>query len=272
MSNIKIWDYNNYKQFLNDLIKTFPSNGRGQLRKIALKLNVHPTLISQVLNGIKDFSFEQAYGVVKYFSFNENETEYFFELLSLAKSGTKELEKYHEQRLLKLIQNSKSVKNRVGKTTELTDEDKLKYYSNWKYITIWLATSIESLKNENAIADQFNIPLEVVREIVEFLLIKGLCVRSKNGLSMNLKKTHVPASSRIVQNHHINWRLKSLNFVNNVSPEELAFTAPFSVSRKDFAIIKTKILSLIEEISTIVEKSEPEMVACLNIDQFEVKK
>ena len=85
---------------------------------------------------------------------------------------------------------------------------------------------------------------------------------------MGINSTHIPADSPLVKNHHLNWRLKSFDFVRQVSKEELAFTAPFSVSKKDFAVIKTKILDMIQDITKIVKESEPEVVACLNFDQF----
>jgi uncharacterized protein (TIGR02147 family) len=267
-----IWNYDNYKLFISDFFANFPGNGRGQFKKLAEKLKVHSTLISQIIKGPKHFSFEQAYGVTRFLGLNENETEYFFELLSYEKAGTADLQKYHKNRMSKLIIKSQTITARVGKSHELSEEDKLQYYSDWKYIAIWLATSINSLKDETGIATRFNLTREEVMEIMQFLLDKGLCTRSDLGLAMNISKTHIPAGSPLTVNHHLNWRLKGIDFVRNVSSDELAFTAPFSVSKKDFGIIKDKILALIEDISKLVSKSEPEVVACLNIDQFFVIK
>jgi len=272
MKTISIWNYSEYKSYINDFISVLPSKGRGQFKRLAERLNVHPTLISQIINGPKDFNFEQACGVTRFLGLNENETDYFFELLALAKAGTVELQNFHNLRINKLIIKSKTVSSRVGKSHELTEEDKLKYYSDWKYIAIWLATSIKGLKDETSIATKFELPREEVMQIIEFLLDKGLCSKSESGLSMNISKTHIPSGSPLTKNHHINWRLKGIDFVRNVSTEELAFTAPFSVSKKDFGIIKEKILALIEDVSKLVSESEPEVVACLNFDQFFVVK
>jgi len=46
------------------------------------------------------------------------------------------------------------------------------------------------------------------------------------------------------------------------------FTAPISISRKDFEKVKNMILELIEDISKVVKKTDPEVVACLNFDQI----
>jgi hypothetical protein len=46
------------------------------------------------------------------------------------------------------------------------------------------------------------------------------------------------------------------------------FTAPISISKKDFVKVKTMILDLIENITEIVKDTEPEVIACLNFDQI----
>jgi hypothetical protein len=56
-----------------------------------------------------------------------------------------------------------------------------------------------------------------------------------------------------------------------MSDAELAFTAPLSISAKDFGKVREILLNAIEQSSKVVEGSEPEKVACLNIDFLEVR-
>jgi hypothetical protein len=51
----------------------------------------------------------------------------------------------------------------------------------------------------------------------------------------------------------------------------LSFTAPVSLSAEDFKKIKMIILNAIEDISTKVEASDPQVIAYPNIDWHEVK-
>jgi uncharacterized protein (TIGR02147 family) len=268
MKQVSIWNFEDYKDFLKEFIKELPHKGRGQLKNLAESLSVHPTLISQVVNGEKDFSNEQAYGVTKFLGLTEKETEYFFELILLAKAGSKDLKKYHQKRIQKLSKQGQTVKIRVGDSHELSEDEKLRFYSDWKYMAMWLATSVKGLKDEASLARALNISREEAMEIMGFLLEKNLCTMKENGLAMGYSKTHIPSDSPLVKNHHLNWRLKGLDFVRHVSPLELSFTAPFSVSKKDFALIRTKILDMIQDISKVVSESEPEVVACLNLDHF----
>ncbi len=268
MKIVTIWNYEDYKQFMKDFFKSSPGQGRGQLKRLAENINVHPTLISQIVNGQKDFSNEQAISVAKFLELNEKETEYFFELLLFSKAGSHELKNYHKKRLKKLFQLGQAVQTRVGDAFELTEDDKLRFYSEWKYVAIWLACSVDDLKDEESIARRLNIPKREVSEVINFLLEKSLCERREDGLGMKIQKTHIPSDSPLVKNHHLNWRLKSLDFIRNVSENELAFTAPFSISHKDFAVIKNKLLEMIQEISKTVNDSDAELVACLNLDYF----
>ena len=94
-----IYQYTDYKEYFKEVIQKKPKAGRGQYLKLSQYLNVHSTLISQVLGGQKDFSSEQAIKVAKYFALNAQETEYFFTMLNLNKAGSAELREYYKFRL-----------------------------------------------------------------------------------------------------------------------------------------------------------------------------
>ncbi|EQC52651.1 hypothetical protein M901_2895, partial [Bacteriovorax sp. DB6_IX] len=43
-----IYEYLDYKQYINDLISTYPKEGRGVFSKLAKSINVSSVLISQI--------------------------------------------------------------------------------------------------------------------------------------------------------------------------------------------------------------------------------
>ena len=77
---MKIYEYSDYKEYINAYIRELPKNGRGQFLQISKSLRVHSTLISQILKGEKHFTQEQAFAITVYFSMSELETEYFLEM------------------------------------------------------------------------------------------------------------------------------------------------------------------------------------------------
>jgi uncharacterized protein (TIGR02147 family) len=86
-----VFKYNNYKTYLRDLILAKGSAGRGEYRRLADYLGVHPTLISQILSGDKDFSPEQILKVAKFYGLGKTENRYLVILVEIERAGSKDL-------------------------------------------------------------------------------------------------------------------------------------------------------------------------------------
>ena len=50
-----IFEFLDYKAFLKKFLRTRKTLGRGSMARLAEHINVHPTFISQVISGSKDF-------------------------------------------------------------------------------------------------------------------------------------------------------------------------------------------------------------------------
>lgn len=259
-----------YKELINDLIKEMPKNGRGVASRLAKNISVNTTYISQVLSGDKNFSLEQGLKVARFFEFNELEKEFFMLLINKERAGSLDLLKYYEEKISKLKIEFQHVKNRIGKSAELSDEEKAVYYSDWKYQAIKLSTDLEDCNNLRDISIKIDVPISKLHLIYDFLLKKNLIVQNKNKLEMGVAKTHIPSSSPLVKHHHVNWRLKAIEEMDRLENDELAFTAPLTISKKDFNLVRSEILELIQSISKRVEASKSEEIACLNIDWFKL--
>jgi hypothetical protein len=72
----------------------------------------------------------------------------------------------------------------------------------------------------------------------------------------------------MVASHHRNWRQKSIEKSEKLSKEELMFTAPISLSKADFLKVRETLVNAIQGATEIIEPSEPEAAACINIDLF----
>lgn len=267
--NVRVYNYEDYKVFLKDHISSLPKAGRGQFLKISRHLNVHSTLISQIISGDKEFTLEQAYKLCRYLGFGDLESDYFMSMVQMRKAGTKELKDYHAGKLRVLASKFRKVSSRVSGKKVLSENDKAMYYSDWVYIAIWLLTGLDTIKNANDICSKLNLPLERVGQVLRFLNRTGLVVEDENGfLSMGRARTHIDSKEPLIGKHHTNWRLKAIENFPNLPEDELAFSAPLTISKKDFPRLKNEILELIEKASKLVSKSEPEELACLNIDLF----
>ncbi len=266
-----IYQFDNYKNYLNYRISSLPKNGRGEFLRISKYLNVHTSLISQVLSGSKEFSVEQAFKVCDYFGLTENDRDYFMVLINHSRSGTVELKEYYQSILQQIKDKYFTVKSRIKKSVELTEQQKSQYYSDWRFMAVWLATSLETVSSIDDIEQLFNINKKDLSKVLKFLNSSGLCLEVDGKLSQGISKTHLDRDSILINRHHINWRLKAIEKLEKASNRELFFTAPLTVSKKDLKKIKAILLNTVQEVSGVIDTTTPEELACLSIDLFNIQ-
>ncbi len=261
-----IFEAKNYKAFLLERIKASPKAGRGQMLKIAKFLRVHPSLLSQILKGEKDLTQEQALSFANYLGLTPRETEYLMTLLLESRAGTQELRKFYGESLRRLRQDSESVDNRIEDSSTLSESVRNRFYSQWFYSAIRILTSIPEYQNIDSIAERLRLPRKTVSEAISFLVETGLCVEEKGTIKMGPQSTHVKAATPLAIMHHSNWRLQSIQQLPFTEKSDLLFTAPASVSRKDFRKVRDLLLDSIESCAGIIKDSPAEELALLNID------
>ena len=98
-----IFEFKDYKQFVRHMINTQPVLGRGSVKRMAEALRVHPSLISQVLKGTKEFTAEQANDVAVFLNLNELETECFLCLVDIERAGTSRLKTFLQNKRDRLV-------------------------------------------------------------------------------------------------------------------------------------------------------------------------
>ena len=265
------FQFTDFREFIRYGFSSLPKKGYGQLFKLARHLEVHSSLVSQVMKGEKSFTLEQAIKVASFLNLTGREQEYFLLLVQIERAGTRQLKDFFENQLQALRRANQSIAARRRGTAVFSDEAQAQYYSDWSLMAVWLAVSIKGLSTSESIGKRLGLTRARVETILDFLISVGLCVVTEEGVKPGITSTHLPRNSPLANRHHTNWRLKALAHLDDLSEDDLAFTAPVSLSRKDFEAIRRIILDSIEDVSETVEKSEPEMLACLTIDWFELR-
>jgi uncharacterized protein (TIGR02147 family) len=268
---MRVFEFESYKRYVNARISSLPKKGRGEFRRISSALKMHTTLVSQIFRGeAKNLSFEQACELCEYLGLTDLETDYFLKLVQMERAGTERSRKLLRKQLAALRAQAEQVASRLPQRKELTDAERAIFYSSWRYSAVRLATSIKGLHSIDQIAERFMISKAEARAIVDFLLATGLCIEKDGEIHMGPKNTHTEAGSPLAVRHHTNWRLRAVQRIEKLGPQELAFTAPVSIAKKDMAKIRARILEMIEDVAKTVKASEPEQLACLSIDWIEV--
>lgn len=114
--------------------------------------------------------------------------------------------------------------------------------------------------------------LERAFDILNFLLSIGLCDLSNGLYLMKSQSIHLEKGSPHLYRHHNNWRIKAIETTDKITNEELMYTAPMSVSKKDFAIIRQQLSDTIKSITDKAIDSEAEDLVYFGIDFFRIRK
>ena len=90
---MSIFEFKDYKQYLNAWIESQPRKGRGIGRKIAESTRLSPAMLSHILSGDKHFSPEAAMDVALFLGLPDAETDYFLLLVNYSRAGSHSLKK-----------------------------------------------------------------------------------------------------------------------------------------------------------------------------------
>ena len=269
---MSIHQFSDYRSFLTSHFRLQPGGGRGQMQKLALALGVHSTFVSLVFKNKRDFSAEQGLMISDYLKLTEKESEYFLNMIHLARAGTHLLQQFYRKKILQAQEAAKGLETRFEHDRMLEAEERQVFYSSWHYSAIRIYTSTKKHGcTVEEICENFKISRRVVVEALDFLTKTNLVVEKKGRFQVGAQRTYLEKGHPLLKCHHTNWRQKALTQFEEISNEEMMFTTTMSLSREDFQSLREHIAQLVKKASDIMKETSPEDVACLNIDFFWVK-
>ncbi|MGZ3651712.1 MAG: TIGR02147 family protein [Bdellovibrionota bacterium] len=267
-NSVNIFEFSDYRAYLSRWLAAAKRAKTSNLSRLAEAAKVHPTYLSHVLRGDKQLSLEQAVLLSGCFAHTRLEREYFLTLLLLDRAGTESLRKCWLERKEALEKEKNRLSQRFTKHRELTTEQRAIFYSNWIYSALWVSTAINDGQTLPQLAARFRLSRGRAEEMLSFLVATGVCYQEGDRFRMGPTHVHVANESPFVTKHHSNWRMKAIQRMDDREPDELFFTAPISISRADFAVIREKLNVAIKEAVEVAKESPAEDLFCLNIDFF----
>ena len=266
-----IFDFTNYKIFVQKWLESQPKRGHGYFVKIADALGISTVLVSQIFKGDKNLSLEHAYLLADFLGLNLAEKNYLLLLVNFEKAGSHKLRE-HFLTEIKQIQKHKreTLKEIVREDISLSESDKAIFYSSWLYSAIRLQTSIEGFQTVEDLAKRFQMPTDEIMQRLQFLLDKNLCIRGQDGYRMGPQRTHLESTSPYIKPRQISWRVKGLEKMEAPKKSFLFYTAPMSISENLYDELRKRLNEVIVELGSKVTTEAPEKLACLNIDLFDV--
>ncbi|HWU42963.1 MAG TPA: TIGR02147 family protein [Bdellovibrio sp.] len=266
---MSLFDHDDYRSYLREHIANLPNKGRGELSRLAQHLEVNTTWISQIMSGSQNFNQEQGYRLSLYLGHMELETDYFSLLIQIERAGTSELKEYLRKKLSAIKAESLKLSKRVVYEKKLSDQDRAIFYSSWIYSAIHIYTSLFAKGvTSDEIAERFGLSKLKVAEAVRFLLSVGIITEKSGRYLLGVQSTFIEQGSPYILKHHSSWRVKAIQKSESLSGTEMMVTGQYSISKKDFLILREKLTEFVKTLNTTIQETDPEEIACLNIDWF----
>lgn len=266
-----IFEFEDYKKWVREVLRSMPKEGRGQLKRIADAISASPTIVTQVFNGDRELTPEQAIQLSAFFGLSKPESKYLLTLVNYARAGSHLYRTTLKQEIEELRIQSRELSNRVSQNFTLSEEAKSTFYANWYYTAVWSLTAIEGFSNAEKIAERLSLPIRRVREALEFLQKYGFVVKKgKNGFTVGPSLLHLESGSPHIPRHHQNWRLQAFRHYESPGPEDAFYTAPVTLSAVDAKEIRRRVLEFVATTVDKIKDSPSERLYCLNIDWFEI--
>lgn len=270
---MSLFDYSDYRSYLRHRFAQFPKKGRGKSLELARALGIHPTVVSQVFSGLREFSEEQSLEICDLLEMTPIEAKYFTLLVRLANAGSARLKNKLKNEIEETKRESKSTATRVRADKTLTDTERAIFYSTWFYSAIRLyCSTAKSGRTLDEISTRYECSRIKTAEMMDFLVRTGLAVMQGDRYKIGSQSTFVDRTSPFLAKHLSNWRIKAIEAIDNLSDDELMFSAPFSISTSDLAVLRERMVEMIKDFSKLAQGSPAEEVACLNIDLFKIGK
>lgn len=263
----RIFTYHSYKDFLAATIEAL---GRGAIAKLAEAAGCNRTYLSQALNSKVQLTPDHVLGISDYLKLNEQEVDYFILLLLYERSASKNARDKIKNKMMKLIQADLMLSQKISAkkdSDQLTIQQQNLYYSNWRFSAIHTLTSIPEYQFIPFIAKKVRLSEQEVSIVLKELQEMGLVQLSNGKWLHSSKNIHIPSGSTITVQNHLNWRLKSVDNVNNKNA--IHYTTVFSLSKSDWENIKEQLLKYIDKQRDFIHSSGTDEMYCFCCDLFQ---
>lgn len=263
-----IYEFSDYKVFLNTTIERAPQGPRGIRRRIAEAMNCQVSHVTNVLSGPAHLSPEQADAAARFFGMAFEETEYLLLLIQENRASTRTLKATYARMLKGRRDQNDRLRKTLAISDHLTESQEATYYSSWHYSAIHVLLSIKQFQNREDIAARLGLTLAVVDRVLQFLVASGLCEKSGLRYIQRRPVLHLDRDSPNISRHHANWRLKAMSVVDEPSPDSFHYSGVVTLSKADFQKVRAVLSEALRSSFEIVKKSPEELCAALTFDYY----
>ena len=262
-----VYSFIDYKGFLQHQIEANKAV-KGYKSRMAEAAGCKLSYLSQSLNGPVHLMQEHACGLAVFWALSSEETQYFIDLVSYARAGTKQLRRVLTERLTATRDAQQKITKRIASTAISDEVQQKSYYSAWYISALHVLISIERYQTAEALAARLGIPAATVNAGLRTLQEMGGVMSVGGRWQVKGPPIHLPRESPYFAQQHLQWRMRA--GLDASRQDSLHYTGVHSLSHADFARIKELLSSSITSAHEIVRASPEEEAVCLVCDLFPV--
>jgi uncharacterized protein (TIGR02147 family) len=270
---VRIQRISDYRTLIQEGLKRRGASGRGQTDRLAKALGVSASQVSQVFSGARVLTLEQACNLAQFLELTKLETEYFLGLVQLERTSSaplKEVFKAQLERTASLLDAQEESERLDAPGFVLDEADRGVFYSQWYYSAIRLLTAVPGMDTAEKISRRLGLPLKKTQEVLDFLLKTRLCVKKEGKIALGPSRTYAQRGSPFHGRHHLNWRVKAMEYLPREQPDGMSYTAAVSLSAEDAQKIRQILVEATDKAEALIEASPAKTLYCLTLDWFEV--
>ena len=263
----RIYAYQSYKKYIKDVVELY---GRGSVAKLAEAAGCNRTYLSQCLSSKVQLIPDHIYGIAEFLNLTEEEQDYLMLMLLFERSISNIVQAKIKKKMEKISQADLVLSKKIAQKNdshELSETDKTKYYSSWKYAAAHSLTSIRDYQTTANLSKKTKLLETEVIGVLKDLNYMNLVRYGNNRWMHSGQNIHIPVGSSHMTVNHLNWRLKSIEDANN--KDSIHYTTVFSLSKKDWEILRETLISFIEKQRQDIHASGSEELYCFCCDLFQ---
>jgi uncharacterized protein (TIGR02147 family) len=266
-----IFESKDYKQYLRSQVGG-PTQKKGVKSAMARALGCQPTYITHILNGNANLSLEQAEALNSFFAHTKEEGQIFLLMVLRDRSGTHTLQSNFQEQIDRILANRLVLTQRLGQRNKLSEAERAVFYSAWYFLAVQIGLTIPEWRTHEVLAKNLGLTSARAAEILQFLCDIGLVKKEGSEFSPTETQIRLGNDSHHILKHHTNWRIKSIESLEDEGIQDLHYSGVVSLSEADVTKIKNMLLDQLNDNLKVVEGSKEERLYVLNIDFFNLVK
>lgn len=267
-----LYEFNSYKEYLQDYIENRAGGGRGMKSRLAQVAGCQPAYVTQVLGGAANLSLEQGEAISRFLNHSEAEKHYFLLLIQWERAGTVGLTAHLRGQIEEEQRSKRHLARRLKEVPSLDEQFRRIYYGRWDYAAIHVLLTVRSCRTPERIASRLRLPLERVVNVLEFLDLCGLATKKGTQYEVGSGRIHLPDDAPEIARHHTNWRLQAIAGVERSRglpvDEHAHYSSVVTLSKADVKKVRETLLTAIQQSKKVIKESPPEELYGLNLDLF----